>query len=200
MIQDNLILSKETKSTTSNFGLSGWVMWAILGVVVSGLVILFLYATIKDFINKKKLKKLKIQISENLKEYSRYVIIFVNYLLEINKNYLDDFKPSIGKFKMKQIVEGSKNCLKELLNSGKMKTIIKENEGEYTELIENISTLLSIKSNLWDKKCVEIITYFNNKVIEYDKDIYIIEYQETQEKIESIFANQLQAEEVNEDE
>ena len=148
---NNLTLLKDTVKTQNNGSstLSGVTMWIIFGVLLAGMLAIFVFATIKDAINRKKLKKIRIKNEEDMKIFNAYALIYMNKLIEINQKYLDEFQPSIGQYKMNQIINGAKNSLNELIQTEGFKNLIKNGDFEQKQLIDQINNLNSMRSNNW---------------------------------------------------
>ncbi|MGP1451233.1 MAG: MHJ_0274 family protein [Metamycoplasmataceae bacterium] len=184
---NNLTLLKETTKTQNNGSstLSGVTMWIIFGVLLAGMLAIFIFATIKDAINRKKLKKIRIKNEEDMKIFNAYALIYMNKLIGINQKYLDEFQPSIGQYKMNQIINGAKNSLNELIQTEGFKNLIKNGDLEQKQLIDQINSLNSMRSNNWEKKNYEAINFFKSKVSSLDLSLY----QEEVKKADKIISN-----------
>ena len=190
---NNLTLLKDTVKTQNNGSstLSGVTMWIIFGVLLAGMLAIFVFATIKDAINRKKLKKIRIKNEEDMKIFNAYALIYINKLIEINQKYLDKFQPSIGQYKMNQIINGAKNSLNELIQTEGFKNLIKNGDFEQKQLIDQINNLNSMRSNNWEKKNYEAINFFKNKVSALDLSLYQEEVKKADQTISNFYKEEI---------
>ncbi|WP_406616066.1 MHJ_0274 family protein [Mycoplasmopsis hyopharyngis] len=193
MIEANLTFYNNTANSSSNaLGFTGGsITWVILGVVIAGLIAVFIFASIKDAVNRKKLKRIRKENAEKMQRFTKYLIIYMNELLQINQKYLDEFEPSIGKLKMNQIINGAKQSLNELMNNEEFKNLIKNGEAEYAQIINKISLLNGNRSNNWSKKCAEIIEFFTKSYTDIDPMLYKEEIKSAKEAINKIYDDQI---------
>lgn len=193
MIEANLTFYNNTANSSSNaLGFTGGsITWVILGVVIAGLIAVFIFASIKDAVNRKKLKRIRKENAEKMQRFTKYLIIYMNELLQINQKYLDEFEPSIGKLKMNQIINGAKQSLNELMNNEEFKNLIKNGEAEHAQIINKISLLNGNRSNNWSKKCAEIIEFFTKSYTDIDPMLYKEEIKSAKEVINKIYDDQI---------
>lgn len=138
------------------------VIWIIFGALIAILILFFAYSAIKDRRNKKKLKQEKLLFEAEAVEYYDEILITMIEIIENNQKFLDEFEVSIGKYKMGQITDATRNIIGDILNSSKFKGFFIEDE-KYIEFVKNVVFLKDLKSNNWQKKAISAMEYFKKE-------------------------------------
>lgn len=141
--------------------MDGWVMWLVMGLLVS---VMIFFLAISYFRDKKKNKVViykKIELKNITEKTSKEISLRINTIVEINNKHLIEFVPSIGKLKMMEINTISRDLLKEIYNSNIFKKIFLDPTYDQ-EFSINLKKLIDIKSNHWNKKCESELKYFLN--------------------------------------
>jgi len=138
--------------------MGGSVMWIVLGSLV-GVVIIFLIVT--TILDRKKSKKTKLEADKLLvqkRESSWKIAEKVNLVAAKNRKLLDEFVPSIGKYKMSEVKDIARKSLQEFMHTKDFKIAKSLEENE--EMIEKYKLLLKTSSTQWDKKYSDVIQQF----------------------------------------
>ncbi|WLP85908.1 MHJ_0274 family protein [Mycoplasma seminis] len=168
-------------------------IWIFFAIVMSLFLAWVVWQYVKD---KRRQKKTKLQAAEFAKESAIYVYdltIMMNELFKLNRQTLDEFVPSIGKYTMGEINANTRNLLIKIQKSPEYREFLHENP-KYHEFNHNFTALRDLNANLWDKKGTKYVEYFINYVqsatdeVEKHNKTEI----ETLFKEESILINQIQ--------
>ncbi|WP_051586196.1 MHJ_0274 family protein [Mycoplasmopsis lipofaciens] len=165
--------------------------WIILGTLVLIFGIFFIFSAIKDRKIKNKKKKDEIRRHNNSLEQMRYLTFQILALWDKNQELLDNFEPSIGEYKMKEIVNAAHNYLSELEDDLKFKEYIVENV-ETQHFLSKFIALRETRSNLWNRRCLEIKEYFDKLNKQYDKALFQSEYDEIVSNINQFYKNEFE--------
>ncbi|VEU68920.1 Uncharacterised protein [Mycoplasmopsis canis] len=149
------IMYNEKTASSENSSIFGGdssvIIWIILGVLISLLVIYFIYSWIKDKINKKKTRQAAIQLEKNAAIYWYETTLKINELIRLNRIQHENFVVSIGEFKMSEINNAASDTINDLMNEYEFKNYLLSNE-KYSTYVSNIKVLKDLNLNLWDKK------------------------------------------------
>ncbi len=143
--------------------------WIIMLILVIGVLAFLLVTSIRD----KKKKKINRQEYNSLTSDANIkrdeLMMELSAIIKLTQKDLKEFKPSIGKVPMSNIVNKSKILIKNLKTSKSFATAIKleVNELELNEIFKELS---ANRSNSWDKKCHEILEIVDNYVEDFTKD------------------------------
>jgi len=138
--------------------MGGTVMWIVLGSLV-GVVIIFLIVT--TILERKKNKKVKVEGEKLLiqkRESSWKIAEKVNIVAARNKKLLDEFVPSIGKYKMSEVKDMARKDLQDFMQTKEYKVAKSLDENE--EMIEKYEFLLRTPSTQWEQKYTDILKKF----------------------------------------
>ena len=139
--------------------MGGMTMWIILGGLIGVVVIFLLVTTTLDRKKKKRVKIEKAELAKGVESSGTNISKKVTRLVAKNKKLLDNFVPSIGKFKMSDINKKAKDELKVIKESEDFK-LIKHMEKEYVKFEKHTNNLIENKSNNWDKNNKDDISFF----------------------------------------
>lgn len=164
--------SSSTASSTasSSGGPGGYTMWIILGVLVVVIVGLFVFTAIKDKIKKNKKKKETAIFKQKTNDQLNILNIRLKTLIEINEKFLDEFKPSIGKFKMGDIVNVAINYLNNIEKDPEFREFIVDSDNT-ADFLRAFVKLSHTRCNNWAKQCEDVKKYFDEKVKKIDEDL-----------------------------
>ncbi|ADE19835.1 MHJ_0274 family protein [Mycoplasma crocodyli] len=139
--------------------MSGQTTWIILGVLVTALVIFFIYAAVKDSISKKKINKSKRIFIEEAKEFHKKTTLIVNEIIKCNDKYLAEFTVSVGEYKMGELCQTTKEIFEQTRLSDPFIKFFKKNP-DYSDFVKNYVNLELSNSNLWIKRTTKSYRYF----------------------------------------
>lgn len=176
---------------------NGVSMWAIFGGLIVLLVIFFAYSSIKDKIKAKKKKKFEEKNRVKALELKRFLIFEVKALIEINQKYLDNFEPSIGEYKMVDVINASRKTIKLVENEDNFKEYIM-NKSEHIEFLKAYVFLRDNRSNLWASRFKNVIDYIEECFKTYDMTLYKEEYDKAYDKVQKKYLEEFKKEEVAE--
>ncbi|TDV23280.1 hypothetical protein BCF59_0626 [Mycoplasmopsis mustelae] len=157
---------QESTGTSSPFGgISGGniALWIILGVIFVLLLGYFLFQYIKSRIERKRTKAATAEFKKNSKIYWYETTVKINKLIQLNRKTHSEFVVSIGKLKMSQINNTTKNILDDLLDEYEFKNFIIQNPS-FTKEVQEIERLRDLNSNLWDKKIPNLLSDFEKNI------------------------------------
>ncbi|MBU4691906.1 hypothetical protein KQ872_02940 [Mycoplasma sp. ES3225-GEN-MYC] len=140
--------------------MNGYLIWWIFGVVILLLIVFFVYSAVKDARAKKKRKRKEIEFKNDAARIKTETVLKLDLLLKKNQDLLDNFKPSIGDYKMSQIVNTARKYLLDLQQTPEFKEFIVNNT-DCTDLFKNFVVLRDTRSSVWNKA---------NTVLEYLKE------------------------------
>ena len=163
-------------------------LWIIIGILVGVVTLFLIVMSIKDR-KKEKLRKIElIELEKKQKQARGNVIVFLDELIIQNNKMLDNFQPSIGKIKMKNIKNISRtNLLKyKKTEEYKLASAIKTNE----KIIKYFKLFLDEYSNNWNKKLKKEINYIQKEVVFLDKEFQKVYRKEIKKNIEKELSNE----------
>ncbi|NQZ66289.1 MAG: hypothetical protein HRT99_03690 [Mycoplasmatales bacterium] len=160
-------------------------LWIIIGSLVGVVAIFLIVMSIRD---KKKIKETKIaneKLEKSRVESKDNVKIFLNQVILKNQKLLDDFVPSVGKYKMGDIRAGSKAVFE---NFRKTEEYNLAKSGEKNQDLMNIfENFSSTNSNVWPKKLKKEIEKIANDVKKMDKELIKIYTPKVKELIKKAY-------------
>ncbi|EFF41509.1 MHJ_0274 family protein [Mycoplasmopsis alligatoris] len=170
--------------------MDGMVMWIIFGVIIAALVIFFAYAAIKDSIKNKKIKKEKAEFELEAKNFYKKAIIKTNVIIEKNQKLLSEFQVSIGKYKMSELTDTTRDILSEQIKEKDFKMFLIKNP-EYATFVQNYVNLMDTKSNNWLKNNKNELSYFEQLKTDLDQEFFNQAQNELSFEIEEKYEKQL---------
>ncbi|QSF13838.1 MHJ_0274 family protein [Mycoplasma sp. Mirounga ES2805-ORL] len=127
---------------------SGWITWVILGAVIVVLVIMFTYTGLKDMVKKRKRIKREKELAIKAEKYALEIFLKLDYLIIKNQMLIDEFEPSIGKYKMSEITDVPRNYLLELQKTEDFKELIIASH-DVDELLKIYISYRDSRSTTW---------------------------------------------------
>ncbi|WP_406617392.1 MHJ_0274 family protein [Mycoplasmopsis adleri] len=164
------ITKKFSSQAASNNPAGGVTMWIILGVLIVIILGLFVFTAIKDKVKKKKKKKQDAIFKQKTAEQMQIMNIRLKVLMEITEEYLAKFKPSIGDFKMKDIVKVANTYLSNIENDTDFKEFIINSE-DSRDFLRAFVKLTHVRCNNWSKQCADVKAFFDKNVADLDPDL-----------------------------
>ncbi|WP_416738239.1 MHJ_0274 family protein [Mycoplasmopsis meleagridis] len=168
----------------------------ILGIVVFLVIVFVVYSAIKDRIKKNKAKKEKIEFENRANYFQKIYIAKLHYLIEKNNEYLQNFKPSIGKYTMGQIVETAHKFLITFENDKNFKEYIVAADSQ-SNVLNSFLALRDTRSNLWDKKINETLNLIKKNYNKTNLQISSSEYLDAKKEIDAFYERELRNEKNN---
>ncbi|MBZ4195181.1 MHJ_0274 family protein [Mycoplasma tauri] len=165
-------------------------MWIILGTLILIILSMFIVSAVKSSINKKRKIKKDAAFSENCKKYTELSIIKLNALITVNKEYLEKFEPSIGSFKMSDLVNVAGKYLDEIQNDMNFREYIVNSDTTY-EFLKHFVKLSHTRSNNWEKKCFDVIDYLNREMKSISEFVITENKNNYLEEIRNFYKNKL---------
>ncbi|MEA4115203.1 hypothetical protein VBM87_00155 [Mycoplasma sp. 744] len=180
-------------STTQNIGniLSGAGTWIILGVVVVIIIIFLIYSSIKNKMKKNKMKKDKIEFENRASYFKKIYLAKLKVLIDKNNQLIQEFEPSIGEYKMGQIVDVAHKFLNTFASDKNFKEYI-VNADSQNDLLSLYIQLRDTRSNLWNKKIENVLQRINQLIETNFIDNTSNEYQEALTEINLFYTMELQ--------
>ncbi|MGL4343337.1 MAG: MHJ_0274 family protein [Metamycoplasmataceae bacterium] len=148
--------------------MNDWIVWVIFGILIVGLIVFMLFSFIKDKKKNKEIFRKKIELKKATEKTSKELAVKIKIIIEKNNQEVQNFIPSIGNIKMKDINFLTRKMLKEIKES-KMFKLIYLKEQSNKVFVDSLDVLIETKSNLWEKKCQNEINYFFNLEKEFQK-------------------------------
>ncbi|MCE6115545.1 MHJ_0274 family protein [Mycoplasmopsis agalactiae] len=127
-------------------------MWIILGVLVGIILAMFIISSAKNKINKKRKEKQDAEFRKKAAEYANLIAIRLKCLMDVNEEYLQKFEPSIGAFKMRDIVSVANKYLKTIEDDLEFKEYIISSDAN-SEFLKDFITLTHTRCNNWTSQC-----------------------------------------------
>ncbi|AAT27844.1 MHJ_0274 family protein [[Mycoplasma] mobile] len=182
----DLVLKTSNVLGTQGSGTNN-VVWVIFGLIVALAAGFFLFTFLRDKRKKRIIREDKIRKLIKSEIIQQEIILEINNLITLNKQALDEFIPSIGKLKMSEINDISKNKLKELTESEKYFKYIKSQD-EFKDFQNHLQNLSQNKANVWEKICSESLDFFKNKFEKIDWNDELKEYNlKSKNQLEKLF-------------
>ncbi|TQC54207.1 hypothetical protein E1I18_00320 [Mycoplasmopsis mucosicanis] len=163
--------------------------WIILIVVVALLVIFFVYSFIKERIKKKKRRIKQMEFMNKADEVKKMTIIELSLLLKKNEELLNNFVPSVGEYKMKEVVQSARQYLLDKHNQPDFKEYIINNV-EQKELYKYFALLKDERCTLW-KSFTEVYKYIDEQIHLIDEKLDEKLFIEAQKNIEEFYADKM---------
>ncbi|EGV00432.1 MHJ_0274 family protein [Mycoplasmopsis columbina] len=166
-----------------------------MGMIVIVIVIVvllggfFLYSTIKDRRLRNIKKKEKILFTNLSMENKRKFVFKLKELIDLNEQYLIDFKPSIGDYKMSQITDAARKYLMSFQEDKDFKEYIVAADDQ-NDLLEAFVLLRDSRSNSWTKKLDKVINYLDKLYQEYDKEMYKEELDQIKNELKEFYVKE----------
>ncbi|WP_029608793.1 MHJ_0274 family protein [Mycoplasma simbae] len=166
-----------------------YTMWIIFGAVIAILIAFFIYSAVKDSLNKKKRKQKEIQYRLKSQEVKQELIIKLHHLVAKNEKMLQEFEPSIGEYKMKEIVDSARAYLLAQQQESDFKEYVINNpDGQ--EIMLSYETLRDKRSTVWKNEA---------QTLKFIEDEYLLIDQQNQKdlidkvvkNIEEFYKNEL---------
>ncbi|WP_029513844.1 MHJ_0274 family protein [Mycoplasmopsis primatum] len=155
-------------------------MWIILGALVAIILSMFTYSAIKSKITKKRKAKKDAEFKSKTAEQVKLTIVKLNSLIDINNEYLQKFEPSIGSFKMNDIVQVANNYLNNMQNDLDFREYIVNSDTAY-DFLKYFVRLSHTRCNNWAKQCSDIKEYLEKEIKVMDTEF--VEEKTAQESI-----------------
>ncbi len=143
--------------------------WIIMLVLIVGILIFLLVTSLRDKKKKKVDRKEYNSLTSDANIKKDELMMELSAIIKLTTKDLAEFKPSVGRVPMSNIVNKSKILVKNLKNSKSFAAAIQLEVNEL-ELNEIFKELGAYRANHWNKKCVNIITIIQNHVEDFTKD------------------------------
>lgn len=166
--------------------MSDWVMWIILGLLIVLIILLFASSAIKQKVKQKKQAKEKKIHDANTIEQMHYIHVQLLQLMIVNDKYLEKFEPSIGDFKMNDLVQTANKYLDNLQSDPNFREYI-VNSDQTQLLLQYIVKLISTRSNNWAKQCTEVRKYLEDEISKIEDKAMIEEVSKKEDELISEF-------------
>ncbi|UUD35438.1 hypothetical protein NPA07_01005 [Mycoplasmopsis caviae] len=161
-------------------------MWIILGVLVAVLGSFFVWSAIKEKIKRKQRRKQELQFRKDLDEQVRLLVFALKILIDKNNDYLTNFQPSIGEYKMSNIVNTAHKFLEKYQEDPLFKECILSNADAKEEIFA-FSILRDTRSNSWNKRASDKLEWVSERFNSYDLTLYEDDYKKMQERINEYY-------------
>ncbi|VEU77890.1 MHJ_0274 family protein [Mycoplasmopsis columbinasalis] len=165
-------------------------IWIIFIVIISLFAIFFVYSVFKDRKQRNQRKKDKIIFANQAREYRRKHIFNLHFLIEMNQQYLDNFQPSIGEYKMHDVIDTARAYLLDFENNKEFKEYIVASDDE-NELLEAYVNLRDTRSNAWTKKIPQVLDYIQRNFNDYQQIDYQDELRVAKEEVATFYQNHI---------
>ncbi|BAP00979.1 hypothetical protein MCAL160_0368 [Mycoplasmopsis californica HAZ160_1] len=163
------------------------IMWIIFGVVVVLLIGFIVFSAIKDRIAKKKRRMQEIAFKALAQERKEATVIMLQLLVAKNQEVLDSFEPSIGSFKMSQVVDTARDFLLQYQQEKEFKDYVSTYTGNKT-LMKHYAILRDRRSTLW-KNEKNSLKFIEDEYFLIDQDNKKDLITEVKEEIEEFYNN-----------
>ncbi|ADN69388.1 MHJ_0274 family protein [Mycoplasmopsis fermentans] len=164
----------------------GVTMWIILGILVAVLASFFVWSAVKEKIKKKKRKKEELQFKKDTEQQSRLLIFALKILVDKNEKYLKEFEPSIGQYKMSNIINTARGFLEKYQEDALFKECILNNADARDEIFA-FGFLRDTRSNSWSKRCADKLQWIEEKFNSYNISLYEDEYQRVEKRVNDYY-------------
>ncbi|AEI90457.1 hypothetical protein FCM49_01395 [Mycoplasma bovis] len=144
-------------------------MWIILGVLVAIILFMFIFSSVKNKINKKRKEKRDAEFRKKSAEYANFLAIKISCLMNVNEEFLKKFEPSIGTFKMRDIVSVANRYLKTIEDDLDFREYIVSSDNN-SEFLKNFIKLTHTRCNNWSNQCAEFKNELEKKIAKMDAE------------------------------
>ncbi|WP_235732217.1 MHJ_0274 family protein [Mycoplasmopsis felifaucium] len=165
-----VVLKADPITTSTSNPAGGMTMWIILGVLIVVILGIFIFTAVKDSLRKKKKKKQDAEFAKKTNEQMQIMNIRLKTLMEINEAYLEKFEPSIGDFKMREIVKVANDYLDNIQRDPDFREFI-VNSNNTKDFLRAFVKLSHTRCNNWNKQCQDVKEFFDKYVSELDPDL-----------------------------
>ncbi|QGZ97533.1 hypothetical protein GE118_01820 [Mycoplasma sp. NEAQ87857] len=145
-------------------------LYILVGVLLLLVTVFFVYSFIKDRITRKRTQQEIKRIEKEATIFAYENCAKIDALIQNNSKQMENFVPSVGEYKMSDLVKASDSYLNKILNSIEYRSYIDESE-QYLDFKKNLLMLKETNSNLWTKKLPFVLEWFNKNVQNYKQQL-----------------------------
>ncbi|WP_029905684.1 MHJ_0274 family protein [Mycoplasmopsis opalescens] len=172
-------------------GTGNEIVWIILGVFIVIIIVFITYSALKDKAAKKRRKRAELEARNQANLYRENLIFELDELWKQNELLLEKFEPSIGEYKMGDVVSWAYTYIDSISNSSKFKEYVLD--GPYNAaLLDNIGKLRTNRSSSWSKKCFDVREWINKEMENIDKDFQQNNITQSIDKVKEFYNEKLQ--------